>query len=374
MNNKMRTNIMATKEQQVELVVADLIKSADQNHASYLEDVKEISSTYARANLPRENDKKIEVFTEQLVGHYEKERSNMLITLASNIRSLASKEALAGLAGQIKEQQDKTDAYTKTLNNKKHDSERIEIKRDLQMYNFYQVVLYLFIMLEASWIGLTLSTAFNDSNVMVLIGAFVISFFLIQSVKIFTLYLRDKPFSQIPIWVKIGIPVYIIGVVVSLGLIRYTSVVISSSDTLTTYQYVNHPLIFIFITMIPLVGTALIVWRYFFSDDEQQKQRELEQLNKECNELQQSIQVSNQETERLKAEYKDRVQTSNKSKHAQEILIQRFDAYLKEAVALFKMENIKHRQDSIYPNCFNQPSPTLPAVTSVETIINQENI
>lgn len=374
MNNKVRTNNIATKEQQVELVVAELIESADQNHTSYLEDVKEIARTYAHACLPKESDKKIEPYIEQLTGYYEKLRTDVLVRLTSGVRSLASKEALAGLAGQIKEHQDKADAHTKTLNNKKHDSERIEIKRDLQMYNFYQVVLYLFIMLESAWIGLTLSTAFNDSNVMVLIGAFVISFFLIQSVKIFTLYLRDKPFSQIPIWIKIGVPVYIVGVVVSLGLIRYTSVVISSSDTLTTYTYVNHPLIFIFITMIPLVGTALIVWRYFFSDDEQQKQRELEQLTKECNELQQSIQVSNQETERLKVEYKDRVQTSNKSKHAQEILVQRFDAYLKEAVALFKMENVKHRQDSIYPNCFNQPSPTLPAVTTVEAIINQENI
>jgi hypothetical protein len=301
------------------------------------------------------------------MGYYQKERTNVLVALTSGIQSILTSIGLSELLKQIAEKKEQAEQHTRIMNNKKHDRESIKINRDIKAYQVYRVILWLFTLLESCWLALIFSGAFNDSNIMVMIGAVVISFSLIQSTKIFTLYVRDRPWHQIPLWIKIGAPLFIIGVVVSLGLLRYTSVMISSDETITTYRYLNHPVMFMIITMIPLVGTALVVYRYFLSEEELNKLRERNQLDDECKEEEQKMLTCTNEVKEMTAQRNDIAQARVKCKHAEQVLIQRFDGYVKEALGVFKLENIKHRNDSAYPVCFTKPSPKLPPVEAMES-------
>ena len=126
---------------------------------------------------------------------------------------------------------------------------------------------------------------------MVALGAMAISFFLVQMTKVFTLYVQNQHWSDIPLGIRIGAPVLIIGMIVAMGFIRYSSVLVSSSETIVVYKYMRHPILFCVLTIIPLAGVAAIVWKYYPTDSQLKQLRTYEQLKANCLELEQKIQT-----------------------------------------------------------------------------------
>lgn len=366
----MKNQTTQTLENQLDSTVKHLIETSDKNHANYLEHIKKTAHTLAHARLPKQEDS-IYGYVEEFIGYYEKERTNVLVTLASNIQSMRTKIGITEPMKQIAEKNQQIENHKRVLNNKKDDRNMIKIMRDVWLHKFYNIVLWVITFFECCWLALVFSGAFNDSNLMVIIGAFAISFFLIQGTKVATLYFRDKK-EKTSLWVKILAPTLITLVVVSLGLVRFSSVVVTSEETITTYKYMSNPFVFIVLTMIPIVGTALIVWKYILSDEQIKQLSDREQLDKECREEEQRMEACKRELNTLIAHRNDIANTGVKGKHAEQVLIKRFDGYFKEALGVFKLENIKRRDDSVHPTCFTQPSPTL-SLVETDSFNNGEN-
>lgn len=366
----MKKNTQANLESQLDETVKHLIESSDKNHTSYLDHIRKTAHTLAYARLPKLNDS-IYGYIEEFIGYYEKERTNVLVSLNANIQSMRTKIGMSEPMKQIAEKEKEIENHKRVLNNKNDDRNSFKMMRDVWLHKFYNIILWIITFLECCWLALVFSGAFNDSNILVVIGAFVLSFFLIQGTKITTLYFRDKK-EKASLWVKILVPTLIGLVVVSLGLVRFSSVVVTSDETITTYKYMSNPLIFIVLTMIPILGTALIVWKYILSDEELKQLRDCERLDKECKAEKERLDICKNELNILTAHRNDIANTGVKGKHAEQVLIKRFDGYMKEALGIFKLENIKHRDDSVYPICFTQSSPTLSSV-EINSFDNQEN-
>lgn len=351
-----------TQEIQLDETVKQLIETSDRNHAGYLDHVRKIAYTLAQARLPKPKDK-LSPYVEEIIGHYQTERTNVILKLASSIQNMRTKVNISEPMKLIDEKRCQLDNHTRVLNNKLHDKNSIKINRDVFHHKLYNAVLWGITILECFWLALVFSGAFNDSNLLVVLGAFVISFGIIQGVKIATLKIRDAK-VKIPFWVKLFTASIFFAVVVSLGLVRFSSVIVTSNETITGYQYLNNPIIFIVLTMIPLITTSLIVAKYFLSDEEVKLLREQEKLEEECKKQKEVITLCKQEIQDLTNTRNDIVNTGVKAEHAEKVLIERFDAYLLSAIGIFKLENLKHRDDGVHPNCFNEPSPILTPTSS----------
>lgn len=371
----MKQKPQQTLEAQVDSTVKHLIETSDQKHHQYQDRVRSIAYTLGQSKLPAPGETDIRPHIEEITGYYEKERTNVLVALASGIQSILTKIGLSELLKQIAEKKDQAELASRQLNNTRYELNKIKIDRDVRADRFWRWVLWVITLLEATWLALVFSQAFQDNNLLVLVGAIAISVLLIQSVKIITLYFRDKPYKEIPLWIKIGAPIMIVCIVTSLGLLRFTSIQVTSEETIKTITYLNSPIVFIFLTSIPLVGTALIVYRYFLSEDELKRLREVNRLKDECGKEEQKLAGLNEEVKQLTTQRNDIAQARIKCRHAEDVLIKRFDGYLREAVGLFKTENLKHRPDAAYPACFSNPAPKLSEVVPMAPIDhNQENL
>ncbi len=366
----MKKSTTSTLEQQVDSITSDLIKTSDEKHTKYFDHVRKMAYTYAQSRLPRLDDNLIG-YVEEIIAFYERERTSVLLALASSIQNMLTKIGISEPIKQIAEKEREINNHVRVLNNKKEDKNHIKVQRDIWLHKVYNVILWIITFLECFFFAFVFSGIFNDTNIMVILGAFVLSFSLIQAVKIFTLYVRDKK-EKLSLWIKIVAPVAIISTIISLGLIRYASVSVSSDETIIIYRYLNNPIVFSILSAIPLIATALIVYKYHLSEDEIKQLRQREQLDNECKEQEKHISNCRSELKDLTAHRNDVANAGVKREHAERILALRYDAYLKESISLFKIENTKHRDDSVFPICFTQPSPTLAPIHHNQ-FNNQEN-
>jgi len=348
-----------TKKELVNQNASNVLQNADLMHAQFLPQARKFGQMYGNnePSLPPLDADSYLGFIDHITSFYIKGRTDMLMSLQSdkNVNDQESHDL------EIKEKEDLLKKSKSDLMNKASDMEDIKFDRSVEKHKFYSYVLGVIMLLETSWMSMTFSAALNDSNIMVWVGAFILSFGLIMSIKVFTKQLRDKPWKEIPIMVKVLIPMYVFSVVIAFGLLRFSSVIVSSDNTISTYSYLDNPFIYIVMTLVPIVATACVVYTYYLSDEDSKNLERKNQLQKECNALQDKINTLQKDIKELKALKKDNEVSTLDNEALETLLIQKFDAYYGEAIGVFKYENIKWRQDGC-PKSFNNPTPTLPKI------------
>lgn len=355
----MKTRQKLTLDEQAESMVKELRTKCDQAHEQYLENnVRRSARACAQSGVPRLDDEKLDPYVQDIVGHYSTERTNVQIEMAGKIQALLGSISIDAHKRGIEEKNDSINSVQRKIDTGRDALEDYHINRSVSSYHFYQVFLWVLMIMESAWLSLVFS-GLGDNNLMVLIGAAVVSITLITSVKLLTLYVRDRPWDEISYFTRFAIALYVIAVVVAIGLLRYVSITTNNEGYLVKIQYLNHPIIFMIITAIPLVATFLIVHKYFLSDEERLKVKHANRVKRECHVAEQEKAKHLAERDRLIQKREDTAHMRIKLNHYEQALMERFDGYLIKAIGTFKLENLKHRSDGC-PKCFNNDTVRLP--------------
>ena len=359
----------STMVEKAEDLVAQLLEALDSKHITILERCKRISIINAQQGIPFKDDPNYHA--DEILAKYETERSEIRLKLEADSQNILGGIDLSHIVKQINETEERQNIISRERNNKANERDDINITRDVKTFKLIRIILCLFLFAESTYLALVFSNIFYDNNILVWIGSFVISFGLLYVTTISTLYFRDKPFDEIP-WInKIGAPLFLLAVITALGLVRYTSVSVIDGNTTVMKGYIDHPSIFIILTALPIIASCLCVWKFYLGDEDMKKDSESEKLDGEILELEFKIQTCKEDIKQLVLQRNDIAQARIKAQHAESIFIERIDAQVKESMALYKLHNLQHRTDRVYPLAFTLPLPKLDKIET--TFTNTEN-
>lgn len=331
-----------------------IITSGDDTMKTFIETkVPGIASVQAHSALPPEHGE-LSHFTGEITSFFQGINSDMKLKLSDYAQKLGN------ISDEMLEQQktiinDKIIALRKLINNKKDEISRISINKDAESYKWYILLFRLVEIGEAIFLTFIFASFFQDGNLIVFLGSFIFAISFLETTKMLTIHFRDS--TYIALWKKIAVIPLAIAVILTLELLRYQQVVINTGNEIntTTYVYINNPLIFVVLAMLPIIFTALLVNKYFLSDTELGLLNKKKSLQKEVTQYEQEIRKYNLEIESL-IQKNNEMHLVNKYENESK---NRIEGFYMQAVSLFKSENLKHRTDGVFPKSFSEQIPKL---------------
>jgi hypothetical protein len=332
----------------------------DRSHEKTINsDALYLARSLAVKNFPQAEEEDLSPFVSSITSTYAALKNQAAIRLKGALQKYIGSIGIANLTQKIEVIKAKIAEVKNVITNLLLDKQRIETCNKVVPIRLMWTILTIFGLAEVLF-NVSSFTAIGDIFIVALIVGGIIGFAQVFAAKSVTLAIRD---TQDPVRQKQYLRFAIIGFCLfslALGAMRYY--LVHTQQTGHIPFWVVNPITFAIINLLLIFGSALVVYRYYPSRNQEAQLELLDKIERDIKKASTELKELETAHDSLLNQKTQALQYHGQVIFDQQKIYEKIDNYYQVAVGVFKNENVTKRSDNLYPKCFRTqlsapPSP-----------------
>ena len=313
-------------------------------------DTRYVAANYGTQNVPGEQDVSIEPSIESIRGFFMRQNTEIALELQGAVQHEYAAMNINTAKNNVQTLKDEAKRLADEKSRDSADMQKIQLSKDKKSQT--KIGPFVWGLAGCECIGYTLAfLRLGDNFLLAIVWGVLVGLAQTLGIKTLVIYLRDHLKTQLSTAAKIGIIAFVGLVAWALGMFRYLSVT-GSTNPSTGFSSVSF-LMFMVITLLLLAVVAGLTYIYSPTEDEMYRISEHNRLEGQNKKRDERIEAIKKEIAEVEAHTHLVSQMHRKVNEAAKDMHKRMQAFFKQAIGEFKLENRIKRTDGITPACFN---------------------